>query len=519
MAKLIIFRGEAQIDERELKEQTVRIGRGAQNDLILEDPGKGVSRNHAEIRFEGGRYTLVDLQSQNGIWVSGTRVSSVVLEPGVSAALGPFRLMVPGPPPSPASTPPSSGIYPATEMTQMSERSAAPLQLDSLAPAPEKKSPPKPVVEKAAPPVAKPVPKPVAKKTTPGPAPSPSSRFVVGAVAAVLLIGVSAYVGYKLMHKTPPAWDATVAQQLIDSGRCPEAMDTQITPALRQNPANELALKLRERCSQPVAAATSSVTSSIPADPTPDEKLNAIEPLLTANVASDCQTALVTIEAVLAGDANNERAKSLQAKANACITPPKPGGQPNSASPDKPAIAIAPAQGGLEVLQGETEKAYKARIAAMNKKYDDAVALLTSQKYIQAMAALNDIVSDVPSGYRELQQKRDEARNAIRAEAKSLFENAQAADNRDNYEAALSGYGRAHQLDQSIQVDALVQRVLERKGAAGKKRCDAGKVAFAFGDTSTATPAYTEAVRLMTGTPAASDPCYATAREYLQKLK
>ena len=278
MAKLIIFRGEAQIDERELKEQTVRIGRGAQNDLILEDPGKGVSRNHAEIRFEGGRYTLVDLQSQNGIWVSGTRVSSVVLEPGVSAALGPFRLMVPGPPPSPASTPPSSGIYPATEMTQMSERSAAPLKLDSLAPAPEKKSPPKPVVEKAAPPVAKPVPKPIAKKTTPGPAPSTSSRFVVGAVAAVLLIGVSAYIGYKLMHKTPPAWDATVAQQLIDSGRCPEAMDTQITPALRQNPANELALKLRERCSQPVAAATSSVTSSIPADPTPDEKLNAIEP-------------------------------------------------------------------------------------------------------------------------------------------------------------------------------------------------------------------------------------------------
>src|SRR4029077_19374197 len=151
----------------------------------------------AEIRFEGGRYTLVDLQSQNGIWVSGTRVSSVVLEPGVSAALGPFRLMVPGPPPSPASTPPSSGIYPATEMTQMSERSAAPLKLDSLAPAPEKKSPPKPVVEKPAPPVAR----PVAKKTTPGPAPSTSSRLVVGVVAAVLLIGVSAYVGYKLMHK------------------------------------------------------------------------------------------------------------------------------------------------------------------------------------------------------------------------------------------------------------------------------------------------------------------------------
>ena len=341
---------------------------------------------------------------------------------------------------------------------------------------------------------------------------------MVGAVAAVVLIGVSAFIGYKLMHKTPPAWDAVVAQQLIDSGKCPEAMDTQITPALRQNPANELALKLRERCSQPVAAATSSVTSSIPAEPTADEKLTAIEPLLAANVASDCQTALATIDAVLAGDANNERAKSLQAKANGCINPPKPGGQPNSGSPDKPAIAIAPAQGGLEVLPGETEKAYKARIAAMSKKYDDAVALLTGQKYIQAMAALNDIVSDVPSGYRELQQKRDEARNAIRAEAKGLFDNAQAADGRDNYEAALDGYRRAHQLDQSIQIDALVQRVIERKAAAGKKKCGDGKVAFAFGDSTAATAAYEQAVRLMQGTPAVSDPCYLAAREYLQKL-
>ena len=99
MAKLLIFRGETQVQEHELKEQTVRIGRGTQNDVVLEDPGKGVSRHHAEIRFEGGRYTLVDLQSQNGIWVSGSRVPSVVLEPGVTAALGPFRLMMPAPPP------------------------------------------------------------------------------------------------------------------------------------------------------------------------------------------------------------------------------------------------------------------------------------------------------------------------------------------------------------------------------------------------------------------------------------
>jgi hypothetical protein len=63
-----------------------------------------------------------------------------------------------------------------------------------------------------------------------------------------------------------------------------------------------------------------------------------------------------SIDAVLAGDANNERAKSLQAKANVHHAA-RNRGPAKSGSSDKPAIAVAPAQGGLEVLQGETEKA------------------------------------------------------------------------------------------------------------------------------------------------------------------
>ena len=88
------MRGDALEQEVVLQGQTVRIGRGAQNDLLLEDPGKSVSRNHAEIRFQGGRYVLVDLQSQNGIWVSGNRMPQVVLEPNVVATIGPFRLLL-----------------------------------------------------------------------------------------------------------------------------------------------------------------------------------------------------------------------------------------------------------------------------------------------------------------------------------------------------------------------------------------------------------------------------------------
>ena len=99
MAKLLIYRGQTPHAEVELPTATVRIGRNAQNDIVLEDPSKGVSRTHAEIRFEGGHHVLVDRESQNGIWVSGSRVSSVVLAPHVVASVGPFRLMIEAPAP------------------------------------------------------------------------------------------------------------------------------------------------------------------------------------------------------------------------------------------------------------------------------------------------------------------------------------------------------------------------------------------------------------------------------------
>ena len=91
MARLVVIRGDAR-DSKSLDQLPVRIGRGPQNDIVLEDPAKSVSRVHAEIRLEGGRIMLVDLKSDNGIWVAGSRVSRVELKPGVVASIGPFRL-------------------------------------------------------------------------------------------------------------------------------------------------------------------------------------------------------------------------------------------------------------------------------------------------------------------------------------------------------------------------------------------------------------------------------------------
>lgn len=76
----------------ELGAGTLRIGRGARNDIVLPDANKGVSRAHAELRFEEGRYVIVDLQSQNGTWVNGQRVQRAELPPGGEITVGMYHL-------------------------------------------------------------------------------------------------------------------------------------------------------------------------------------------------------------------------------------------------------------------------------------------------------------------------------------------------------------------------------------------------------------------------------------------
>jgi len=92
--KLLVVRGEAIEAEHELTRRNLRIGRSAQNDIVLSDPTNAVSRHHAELRYERGGYVLVDLNSQNGTWVDGHSIRRVDFGPGASALIGPYCLMV-----------------------------------------------------------------------------------------------------------------------------------------------------------------------------------------------------------------------------------------------------------------------------------------------------------------------------------------------------------------------------------------------------------------------------------------
>src|SRR5262249_61302254 len=70
----------------ELVLQETRIGRGADQDLVLADIA--VSRRHITIHAEGGRYRMRDLGSGNGTLINGARIDNTLLNDGDQIEIG-----------------------------------------------------------------------------------------------------------------------------------------------------------------------------------------------------------------------------------------------------------------------------------------------------------------------------------------------------------------------------------------------------------------------------------------------
>lgn len=73
-ARLIIRHGSSSQQEYELGGEATIFGREAMNDVALYDPE--VSRRHAQITFQGGRYIIEDLGSTNGTFVNERRITT-----------------------------------------------------------------------------------------------------------------------------------------------------------------------------------------------------------------------------------------------------------------------------------------------------------------------------------------------------------------------------------------------------------------------------------------------------------
>jgi pSer/pThr/pTyr-binding forkhead associated (FHA) protein len=86
MARIQIFLPGENLLSHDLAEDTIHIGRAADNDLQIDDPS--ISSHHAEIQFKDGAYFLKDLGSTNGTSVNEAAIETQELHEGDRIVFG-----------------------------------------------------------------------------------------------------------------------------------------------------------------------------------------------------------------------------------------------------------------------------------------------------------------------------------------------------------------------------------------------------------------------------------------------
>ena len=479
MARLVVLRGQTPFREIELIQFPVRIGRSQQNELVLEDPLNSVSRSHAEVRFENGRYLLVDTNSENGIWVSGMRESMVALDPNVVASIGPFRLKVEGGAAVAADAPP-------------------------LAPPKSAAAPP------PSPPPARAAASSDTTRTVKKSGASSSRNMLYGGIALVVVLVIA---GVLLLRPGTPERSAELvrfldtAKSALSQGNCAAALTDGIEPALAIDPADAEALGLKQQADACVAAA---------APPQPEDPATLVAQHLALATqlldGNDCAGALTDhINRVLETDPANAEALALKTRAEACaatVPAATTTVRPAAAAGSALAKAIPPANGGLDPLAGETQTQYTERVQQRRAAYDQAVAQLQARNYAAAVTGLETVRQSVPAGYLDLDANLAAARKGLRTSAQSIRTRAGELEKAGNWDAALREYRRAHDADPDLSVDADIKRVTDQKVRAGEEACEAGRRAYAVGNVEGYRTAYQRAFALL---PQGHE-CYETAR-------
>jgi adenylate cyclase len=97
MAFKIVFRFREHREERMLLGSRVTIGRDPANDIVIDDPGRSLSRFHARLDFDGRYWRIVDTRSTNRVRVNGELIepdeaAARVLADGDAILLGGFEV-------------------------------------------------------------------------------------------------------------------------------------------------------------------------------------------------------------------------------------------------------------------------------------------------------------------------------------------------------------------------------------------------------------------------------------------
>jgi len=107
MAKLQVLSGSRAGQSYELKVEKTTVGRVEDNALQIAEPS--VSSHHCEVILKGNDVVVRDLNSTNGTFINGEKITEAVLKPGATLRLGEVDLRIDDGSPMPS----SAGALPA----------------------------------------------------------------------------------------------------------------------------------------------------------------------------------------------------------------------------------------------------------------------------------------------------------------------------------------------------------------------------------------------------------------------
>jgi len=110
MAKLVILNQGMTGRTFDLNVDRTTVGRIEENTFQIADAS--VSSRHAEILLRGGEVLIRDLNSTNGTFLNGEKISEAVLKPGQTLRFGQVELKIDDGLPLPASTPAAAPAHP-----------------------------------------------------------------------------------------------------------------------------------------------------------------------------------------------------------------------------------------------------------------------------------------------------------------------------------------------------------------------------------------------------------------------
>jgi predicted component of type VI protein secretion system len=519
--KLVITGADGASREIDLTTRDLRIGRAPENDLSLPDPTKGVSRMHAELRYENGRYVITDLNSQNGTWLDGTRVQRADVASGSEIAIGSYRLLLVGTGSPESKTPADiNAVAARTIKVDAPARPAPP----ALPPLPPKR------------PATRDVPASAASGPLAGLSGLPKPLVFGGFFAVALIIIVVARL---LFAPAEPAPSTTAMADLTTAAPSPAETNAQIIErhlaeartltaredyesAIRDHldqillidPNHAEAVKLKMQAQDAGRAAQTAASNTAVVTPPPAEVPTATAPPPPApatSVSGKPPTTAPTAGGSTAGTKVPPRSGSPAQR-----TPAERRGTPSTASPSATTgRAAAPAETLPSPRRAnETPQQWRTRNADLTAQYNAAKGELERRNFAAAISAFEALVKGEPD-YLDAPQLLARAREELKAGGKEAYDAGVKAEAAGNWIVAIENYERAQKIDGALGAGEAARRVSEKMHAAAVEAFKRARQFDAVGRTADALKEYTNAAQWLPDT----DANKAVARQRADQLR